>query len=249
MNVSAFPLALGLGLLLVSTGVTTGADIKDVRAGALTADGNHLTGLGRLPDGTVVVVNGRSTTAGVLRAQLRAAALQHLGPRKDFIGSGSSQKTTAAPHLTDQSVTVALAVVPTTGPRSPSTRVTPDPNYCEKNAPAIEHVKGSVTPGGYIVAEGLCLGASGSIKLIGAFPGGSLPLTVQSWASNSVTAAVPQVSGVYDQGVALQILAEPRKLSNEVNLQFTATRVIAALPSQNSRSVAGDTASPTSRLR
>jgi hypothetical protein len=220
----------------------TAAELLGNHARAVTADGKRLTGLGKLPDNAVVVIDGRSMTARDVRAELHALALRTLHAPKTFIGAGTTSRHERSAQIAGQSFgrdnvagnnVVSNNVVATSAPAqfagSQGAFARPDPNFCETHAPIIQHVKGSVTPGGYVVIEGLCFGPRGYASLDGSFSDGQLPLTVQSWGDTSITAAIPQVSGVYDQTAALQIIAI-RKPSNRVNVQFTATRDIEPLP-------------------
>ena len=190
------------------------------RSGPLLADGKRLTGLGRLPAATVVIVNGHPTTAGALRIRLRSAALAHLGPQKTYLEG----KLPLAFHDDVGSLPGETAAT-----RPPSSRVTPDPTFCTNHAPVVSHASGSVTPGGYLVVEGLCLGSQGTIRLAGTFPGPWLDLAVQHWDDGSITASLPSVSGVYDQTVRVEIITG-RRVSNLVPVAFTAAREIVQLP-------------------
>jgi len=207
-------------------GAVANAAITGVHTGAFTADGKKLTAFGSMPDTAAVIVDGRHTTAGALRAQLRKLAFADLGTPKTYIGRGKASRL--GTNVAVQSVVANVAgTTPVNDPRGPMVR--PDPDYCEKRRPSVAHAKGSITPGGYVVVEGLCLGTSGIIRLAGTFSGGWLDLGVQNWDATSITAAIPAVSGVYDQTVQLQVIAG-RQSANMLDLQFTATREIAPLP-------------------
>jgi hypothetical protein len=221
------PLAkFAICLTFFSAGAVANAAIRGVHTGAFTADGKRLTTFGTLPDTAAVIVDGRHTTAGALRAQLRKLALGKLGAPKTYIGRAKATRRETSVAL--QSVFANVAgTTPLGESRGPMVR--PDPDYCEKHRPSIVHAKGAITPGGYVVVEGLCLGTGGIIRLAGTFTGGWLDLTAQNWDATSITAAIPAVSGVYDQTVQLEVIAG-RQSANMPNLHFTATREILPLP-------------------
>src|ERR1700722_11956375 len=212
----------------ISCSVAGGASaaIRGVHTGAFTVDGKKLTAFGKLPDTAAVIVDGRRTTAGALRAQLRKLALGNLRAPKTYIGRAKAPRRETSVALPSVFANVA-GTTPVSDPRGPMVR--PDPEYCEKHRPSLAHAKGTITPVGYVVVEGLCLGSSGIIRLAGTFSGGWLDLTVQNWNATSITAAIPAVSGVYDQTVQLQVIAG-RQSANMLDLQFTATREIVPLP-------------------
>ncbi len=87
-------------------------------------------------------------------------------------------------------------------------------------APGIEGVNGqagafTVTPGSHLTISGWEMGDTlGQVNLIGTFPGGAAPLTVVNWTAGTITANLPNgpnVRGVLDQAVTLQVVTGARR--------------------------------------
>ncbi|MDI4631430.1 hypothetical protein J7U46_00040 [Pelomonas sp. V22] len=74
-----------------------------------------------------------------------------------------------------------------------------------------------IGPGGAVVLNGLCFGATpGRVRLIGNFPGGQLLLSTPVWRHDVVYAEIPQLNGVASHQVVVQLLDARGVLSNEL---------------------------------
>lgn len=84
--------------------------------------------------------------------------------------------------------------------------------------PRVLNLKQShIGPGGAVVLNGLCFGASpGRVRLIGNFPGGQLLLSTPVWRHDVVYAEIPQVNGVASHNVVVQLLDARGVLANEM---------------------------------
>ena len=92
--------------------------------------------------------------------------------------------------------------------------------------------KGNVTPGGLISVRGCDLGrALGGIKMLGAFPGGSVSLEIVEWTPQLVLAKVPEgLRGVADQDVRIQYVASNGVPGNDQPARFAARRETIEVP-------------------
>ena len=98
-----------------------------------------------------------------------------------------------------------------------------DRKPCSQTSPFINVVKGSLTPGGQLAVEGLCMGSGGQLQIFGTFPGGAISLPVLVWSESGVAAAVPSdISGVTDQSVKVQLTRSDGRQSNERSALFRA---------------------------
>ncbi|MDD2337132.1 MAG: hypothetical protein PHD01_11200 [Geobacteraceae bacterium] len=87
-----------------------------------------------------------------------------------------------------------------------------------------------IQPGSWVAIKGINFGSThGKVNLVGSFPGGSVPLTIQQWYSDAIMVEVPTIEGAPDQTATLQVLASgDRKSTSQV--QFIAEHVINSVP-------------------
>ena len=88
---------------------------------------------------------------------------------------------------------------------------------CPERAPLIVQSKGLITPGGGVGVTGECFGEKGGeVRIYGAFPGGYLVLQNVVWSDTVAAGTVPDVVGVIDQIVSIEVAradgrASPRR--------------------------------------
>jgi hypothetical protein len=110
-----------------------------------------------------------------------------------------------------------------------SARTEPDP--CPRAPPGVERLRGRIEPGQGFTLDGHCFGAdSGSIEIIGEFPGGRLVVPFTSWRTGTIDASVPAVRGVPDHAVALTVVRADGQRSPALQAQFVASRERIELP-------------------
>jgi len=203
----------------------------------MTETGARISALRNLSDSSIIIVGGRKTTLSAFRDEVRATNLAHLGPPQTFTRGGGVGVDDGSPFgrgrrsLSEKAVSLESSWSRSSAGvlAEKNSSMLPDPDYCKKNPPYVDHVKGKIIPGGYVVVEGGCFGTEGLIRLAGRFDHGFLPLQRQHWDDDSITAAIPQVTGVFDQQVKLQVV-RGNVAPNDVGLNFVATRERIPLP-------------------
>jgi hypothetical protein len=83
-----------------------------------------------------------------------------------------------------------------------------------------------VRPGGvYYPWDGFDLGTTpGKAALLGSFPGGRLDLQIVSWSDTAIGVKVPDICGVLDQEVQLEVTTAANRTTKSPPLRFEATR-------------------------
>ena len=224
--------------------LATASPSPPARYTAATVGGTRLTTLRNVSATSIIVVGGKPIALRDLQAKIRTITLANLGPPlmqtrdgeiKGVFGSLGKSAFKGSSSLTKLAGTQTS--VAEQGRSKITTFAAPvesidDPTYCNSHAPYVTSVKGNVTPGGYVVVQGGCFAKSGKVALLGKFDGGALVLQTQNWDSGSITAAIPTVTGVYDQKVPLQITtaANAQNVSSVSVLDFVATRESLPLP-------------------
>ena len=101
-----------------------------------------------------------------------------------------------------------------------------------------------VTPGGYLTISGKGFGATiGTANVIGAFPGGAVPLRVIDWRDDEVYALLPEgLRGVLDQRVNIQLITRTNVTQRIDGGRFVAAREEIVLTQNLRRLVSADTA-------
>jgi hypothetical protein len=109
---------------------------------------------------------------------------------------------------------------------------------CARNpVPSLSRFEGDVTPSGFLVLRGSCLGTTkGQVFISGRFPGNALKLTPEEWTDHYATVVVPDVIGIGDHGVTIKVFAGG-KFSNELAASFVARRERLEVPWRFVRSV------------
>ena len=160
-------------------------------------------------DSAIIIVSGKQMTAGELKREIKADLTRLAGPPTTF--STMSHKSP-----TERSTKDSIAVEARAGLVSGKTvsiktmSISEVLNYCKNHPPEIYGIKGRVASGERFTIDGLCFGdTTGSVEIIGQFPGGKLQPSFSEWNDGTIVGVLPSLRGVPDGTVAITVVRAP----------------------------------------
>jgi hypothetical protein len=209
--------------------------------------------LSQLDDKAVIFVDGKQTTAGALKQSIKAALAKIVGGIKTA-KSGSRKLDVSGFHVVSATQKIstgkasAFAVAPVTmhtqslsipatgsDPSKPKVASIRGTNHalCKDNGPpTIDKLSGALISGREVGVYGRCLGErTGSVQLIGPFPGGKMTLPFKHWDSTGVILDVPaNIRGIQDQTVSISVITAEGKSTSALPVKFVAAREVVEVP-------------------
>jgi hypothetical protein len=205
-----------------------------------------------LDDKALIIVNGKQTTAGAAKKVFQAEFAKKIGGVKK-INSGPRRVDLSKFHVISATQkisagkTSAFAVAPTMhtqslsapgqGSNPPKHQVSSLPKLnhmlCkDKGPPTIDKLSGDLISGREVGVYGRCLGdKTGSVQLIGPFPGGKMNLPFKHWDSTGVILDIPSnIRGVQDQTVSISVITAEGKATSALPAKFVAARESVDVP-------------------
>ena len=189
-------------------------------------------------DRAIIIVGGKPVAAGVIKQQLQTELRQASipasarfsrtppqgAPVRDLPGRFGTPKdridAIKQPPRVNGGLTARDAIV-----ARPAMSYTEMLNYCKTHPAEISRVRGAVTPNGRFRIEGMCFGdQTGSVDVIGQFPGGHMSVAFDSWSDSVISAYMPAVSGAQDHTISLTVVRTDKSRSPAAQAQFIATR-------------------------
>jgi hypothetical protein len=208
-------------------------------------------GLFGMEDRAIIIVSGKSRAAGDVKREIKAE-LQRLSGPAQTLRTGSRLKSVPVQHVMEnpggaprpKTGAGALTSRPATsveGLSMPSAAVqlggirkealVSPKEYCRTHAPEVSRVRGALTPNERFTIEGLCFGdTTGSVQVIGQFPGGNMKLVFERWTDDEIVAFVPKVVGAADHAVALTVVRTDKTRTAAAQAKFVATRERVEVP-------------------
>jgi hypothetical protein len=212
-----------------------------------------------LDDRAIIIVSGKQTTAGAAKKVFQAEFAKKIGGVKK-INSGprrvdlSKFHVVSATHRVSTGKASVFAPPPTMHTQSLSTpaqgsdratqgtdRAAPkvaairgmNHALCkDKGPPTIDKLSGDLVSGRAVGIYGRCLGEkTGSVQLIGPFPGGKMNLPFKHWDSTGVILDIPSnIRGIQDQTVSISVITAEGKATSALPAKFVAARESVDVP-------------------
>jgi hypothetical protein len=205
-----------------------------------------------LDDRAIIIVSGKQTTAGAAKKVFQAEFAKKIGGVKR-VNSGPRRVDLSKFHVASATQKIAggkaspFAVAPTMHTQSLSTpisgsgmttaKVASNRNLShilckDKGPPTIESLSGDLVSGREVGIYGRCLGdKTGSVQLIGPFPGGRMTLPFKHWDSTGVILDIPSnIRGVQDQTVSISVITAEGKATSALPAKFVAAREYVDVP-------------------
>lgn len=204
-------------------------EVELARAATLPAD------LFTMDDRAIIVVGGRQRQVGEIKRELAAELRRESGPPKTGRSPARavSQAAMQAPRVS----------APPAGPgdtlrpedlRGTGQTVRDVLEYCHRNPAKISRVSGALTPNGRVTIHGECFGTTtGTVEVIGQFPGGNMKLSFERWANFRIDAVVPPVRGAVDHAVALTVVRADKTRTPAAQASFVAARARVEVPGRH----------------
>jgi hypothetical protein len=186
-----------------------------------------------LEDRAIIIVGGKSSSAGEVKKALLGEIAKKAGPPK-IVKGGARPLDLAALNVTKGAINSPAPPVIGSGSalNVPASRGMEAMNslsavLClDKGPPLIDEVEKRLKPGTRVIIWGFCLGdRPGRVEIIGQFPGGKLTPAFTSWNMTSVEIEIPaNVRGAIDHAVAVSIVTADGKTTPAKQAQFVASR-------------------------
>ncbi len=194
---------------------------------------------------SIIIVGGKQTTVGEAKKKFQAELKRKIGPIKttkakprkldlstfQIVSPTGKLVTSNSTPLTGLSKSKGEFPAPAPGNSEWKTAARVEksglPYICKTNElPQISNLSGRLIAGRKVVINGTCFGdRSGSVELIGPFPGGKLKLPFTSWNQFSVALEIPAtIRGVADQTISISVITANGKATPAMPAQFIATR-------------------------
>lgn len=199
-------------------------------------------GLFKMDDRAIIIVGGREMAAGEVKRQIRAdldrnavvqenftVTRQNQGPVTPQVmertGRGNPVRTTDQAKVATGPTPGSPGWTPKT-PNSNDARLAGELACRDNEPPKITRITAALSPGGSVSVNGSCFGSrTGTVEVIGQFPGGKLQPAFTSWTEKRIELQVPAtISGATDHAVAITVVTSEGTRSTAVQGHFMAAR-------------------------
>jgi hypothetical protein len=201
--------------------------------------------LSELDDKAIIIVSGKQTTVGALKQSVKADLAKKTGgvktvkagTRKPDISGyhvvAATQKIAGGKSSPFSTAPVVMHTQSLSTPVNSPSHVRAKIDKCQdKGPPAIKELSGALISGRQVGVYGRCFGdRTGSVELIGPFPGGKLKLPFNHWDYSGVILEVPaNIRGIQDQTVSISVITAEGKVSAAMPVKFVAAREVIEVP-------------------